>query len=211
MRFFVTLLFLFSSLSLLADAGNGYRFYLELVSKDSDTITGYFYHYSYDEYDKYNHYDENFKSFIKKDSINLYSFILTIPIGNETIDFTNQDYKKKVFINDFNLIRVRNYLSIQPVHNLKELTQPEFDLIKLHQVTFDKIYNDKVAENCFYVLLTWENNFDLSKHSKEINEKLILFGQDVINNQNWFYDYLNLKKAELLDEKILIINYCYPL
>ncbi|WP_123803319.1 hypothetical protein [Flavivirga aquatica] len=113
-----------SSLNLFGDAGNDYRFYLELISKNSDTISGYFYHYPYNEYDKFTHYDQNFKNFIKKDSIALYSFISTVNIGNMNIDFSKTDFKKTIDLNKYDHIRVIDYLDFGGgVYRIKELNK----------------------------------------------------------------------------------------
>lgn len=211
MRFIVVIFLILSSANSFADAGNGYRFYLELISKNSDTINGYFYHYSYEDYNQYAHLDEAFKNYIKKDSINLYSFINTVSIGNKNVDFTTQIYEMTVSLDDFDSIRISEFLNFGPVNRLYKLTQFEFDLIQLNPSIYVELYNEKVAENCSYILMSWDKNSEVSKNANEINKRLEIYGEDIQKNQIEFHKYLDLKKAELFDNKILIINYCVPL
>ena len=211
MRFIIVIFLILLSGNLFADEGNGYIFYLELISKNSDTINGYFYHYSYEDYNQYDHFDEAFKSYIKKDSINIYSFISTVSIGNKNVDFTTQDYEITVSLDDFDSIRISEFLNFGPVNKLYKLKQFEFDLIQLNPPISLELYNEKVAENCSYILMSWDKNSEVSKNANELNRRLEIYGEDIQKNQIEFHKYLDLKKAELLDNKILIINYCVPL
>ena len=190
-----------------ADAGFAYRFHISIISEKGETINGYFYHYSYDEYDN----DNAFKDYIKKDTINLYTNIQTLNIGNTIIDFSTSNYKKPIDLKNFGDVRVNEYLNFAIGDRLIDLTSSEFNLIKTQQPQSQILYNEKVAENCIYLLLTWNNDKDLSNHYKEINEKLIFLGENVVQNQYEFYDYLKLKKEKLQDDGILLINYCSAL
>lgn len=211
MRFIIVIFLLISTANSFADAGNSYRFYLELISKNSDTINGYFYHYSYEDYNQYVHFDEAFKNYVKKDSINLYSFISTVSIGNKNIDFTTQEYEMIVSLDDFDSIRISEFLNFGPVDRLKIISQAELSIINLQSPTSMEFNYNNVNENCSFILLTWDSNSDFLKYMLEINSKMKKFGEDVEKNEIEFYEYLNLKKTELLDNKILIINYCVPL
>lgn len=211
MKIYFLILFFLSSFTVFSDVGHGYRFFLELVSKESDTITGYFYHYTYEDYNKYEHFDKGFKNFIKKDSINIYSFISTVSIGDAPVDFTSLDFKSTISINDFGRISIKECLEFQIDDRLKELTPPEFNLLQNFPPHIETIYNEKVAENCVYILLSWKNKPDLFYDKTEINDKLELFSEDIFNNQYIFYDYLKTKKLQLLEKQTLLIHLCTPL
>ncbi len=211
MRISTIIFLLISSVSSFADAGNGYRFYLQLISKDSDTINGYLYHYSYEDYNQFEHFDEAFKSYIKKDSINLYSFISTVSIGNKNIDFTTPNYEMTLSLDYFDSIRISEFLNFGTSDRLKIVSQAEFSIINTQPPTSMELNYKNVDENCSHILLTWDSNSGFLKYALEINSKMKKFGEDVQKNRIEFYEYLNLKKGELLDNKILIINYCVPL
>lgn len=211
MRQFSTIIFLFLSCSLFADTGNSYRFNLELVSEKGDILNGYFYHHSYDEYNNNIDYDDKFKEFINKDSISIYSFISTKNIGGLTLDFTSINHKKEIDITNFQRIKIIDYLDSEVMHRLIELTKEEFNLIKDNNPKSEFVYNERIAENCDYVLLSWKLNPELFRHKKEISDKMILFSENISKNQYEFYKYLNLKKKRLLENSILLIHHCSAL
>ena len=210
MRTFLIIISFFSTLISFADAGTAYRFSLDLVTKNGDTLNGYYYHYTYDDFN-YNHYDEGFKKFIKKDSIDIYSFITTVNVGSIGLDFTTENYKRTISLNNMDRIRISDCLNFEPEDRLKILNQSEFNLIRLYPPKTKKLYNENVAENCCYFLLSWNKESKVSKHAIEIINQLQIFGEDVIKNQTTFYDYFSLKKKEMLLENILTIDYCVPL
>ena len=209
MKQYLVIILFFISLNSFADAGNAYRFNLELISKKGDTLYGYFYHYTYDKYDKYN--DDGFKKFIKKDSISIYSFITTMSIETQTIDFTTKKFKKEVSINDFERIRVTEYLNFIIGEKLIELNQVEFDLIQTYPPKYELIYNEKVAENCNYILMSWKHKLDLSEYKKEISKNINALSISLTKNYDTLNDYISFKKIELLKNKVLLINHCRAL
>lgn len=212
MKKLLVIFFLISTTCSFADAGNGYRFYLQMVSKNSDTISGYIYHYTYEEIsNRYELINEGLNKYIKNDTINLYSLIATVSLGEINVDFTTDKYKKKVALKDYDRIFIMEFLDFGPDNRLFELKENEFKLIELHPPMFEKLYNENVAENCWYMLMSWDEKPNLSKFADELNEKLVIYGEDVIKNQYQFHDYLNLKKEEYLQNNILLINYCVPL
>ncbi len=211
MKSFLTITFFFLSYSSFADAGRSYRFNLELVSKNGNTLNGYFYHHSYDKYDKDIDYDERFIKFINKDSIAIYSFITTKNIGSLTLDFTANNYKKNIDLNNYQRIRINDYLDSKIMYRLIELTKEEFTLIEDNNPKIEFVYNEKVAENCNYVLLSWKLDSELLSHKKEISDKMVLFSKNTHKNQYDFYKYLNLKKERLFEDSILLIDHCTAL
>ncbi len=197
-----------------SDVGNSYRFYLKIITKKADTLSGYFYHHSWDEYDKYKHLNKSFVDFIQKDSISIYTFINTVNIDDIPIDFSVKSYKKNIQVKDIEDIIIIDYLSFNVRDRIIELTSPEFNLIELSPPKHKTIYNEKVTENCHYILLYWRddvNKFDLSQDIIEINKKLIQLSKNIHENQNSFFNFLRLKKSELLDKNILLFQECSAL
>jgi|GEM_PF-6572828 len=212
MKKLLVIFFLISTTCSFADAGNGYRIYLQMASKNSDTINGYIYHYTYEEIsNRYELINKGLNKYIKNDTISLYSLIATVSLGEINVDFTTDKYKKKVALKDYDRIFIMEFLDFGPVNRLFELKENEFKLIELNPPMFEKLYNENVAENCWYILMSWDEKPNLSKFADELNEKLVIYGKDVIKNQYQFHDYLNLKKDEYLQNNILLINYCVPL
>lgn len=208
MKKYIIVFLFFSSLNSFSDAGNAYRFYLEIITSESDTITGYFYHYSYKEYNKQLHHDKAFINFIKKDTIVLYSFISTVNIGNFALDFTSSNYKKTIPINNIDHIRRYEILEFNVGDRLIELSESKFKLIKLQPPIFEIIYNEKYAENCSFFLLSWNKNSRLLKYKTEISEKLKMFTKNLIKNQDALYQFLDQKREKLFLENIILITYC---
>src|SRR5690606_33460149 len=148
MRFIIVIFLLISTAKSFADSGLGYRFHLKLISKNLDTINGYFYFYADTEnsYEKHLYYEEGFKNYVHSKSIKLYSHINTVNIGFKNVDFTTQNYEMTVSLDDFDSIRISEFLNFGPVNRLYKLTQFEFDLIQLNPPIYLELYNDKVAE-----------------------------------------------------------------
>ncbi len=194
-----------------ADAGDAYRFNLVLISNTGETIHGYYYHNTYDSFDKSIHRGNQFKSFIKKESIEIYTYISSINLENTTIDFTTNEFKKTVNLNNIDRIFIGDYLDFSPQDRLIELTEEEFNIVELRNPTSTLIYNMEVSENCSYVLLTWQSNSQLSNHKKEIYQKYLELTTMSNAEKSVFWNYIKLKKQQLLEENILLINPCVPL
>lgn len=213
MRTLLILLFIISSSNLFADLGNGYRFHLHLVSKNSDTISGYFYHYTYDDFNKYEDYDKRFKEFIKKDSISLYTYITTVNAGNINIDFTLDDYKKEINLNDFSKVRISECLTFDGgVYKLRVLKESQFNLIK-NKKPNSKIKNAyALTEYCHLVFYNWDKPLKaelLNETYRKLELKKEELGNNLEgNNAPIFYNYFNQLQLELLNKNILLIMYC---
>ncbi len=206
-KIYITVFVLFS-ISSFADAGNAYRFFAKITLKNTDTLTGYFYYYSYSEYNKLESTGESFKKFIEIDSIDIYPFISTVSIGEKNLDFSLNSSKIKINVVDIIDIRIHEYLEFPVGDRIIELNKVEYDIIKTYPVTYKVIYNEKIAENCSYVLLYWNDEVNLINHKEEISKKLIEFSEDMMKNHTFFYKYLDTKKLELLNNKILLIFDC---
>ena len=211
MKRYLIIISFFTTLCSFADAGNAYRFNLELVSIKGDTIHGYYYHYSYDEYDKYSDYDEGFKKFIKTDSITLYSFITTIDFEGQSLDFTTKTFRKDISISDFWRIRISDFLDFMVGTKLTELSQDAYNLIETSPPKYEGIYNAKYAENCSFVILSWEPDYDLIKHKNEISKKLKILSEDLIKNQDELHKYIDQKRKNLLKERVILTSVCSAL
>jgi hypothetical protein len=201
---------LISSISF-AYAGDGYRFNLVLISNTGETIHGYYYHYTYDSFDKSIHRGNQFKTFIKKENIEVYTYINSINLENTTIDFTTNAFKKTVNLNNIDRIFIGDYLDFSPQDRLIELSEEEFKIVELRNPDSALIYNMEVAENCSYVLLTWQSKSKLSNHKKEIYQKYLELITMSNEEKSVFWNYIKLKKHQLLKENILLIKPCVPL
>lgn len=212
MQPFITIISLLTTLFSYADAGNIYRFNLELESKNGVILNSYYYHYSYDKYDENTDYGERLENLLNKDNITIYTLIQTENLGELQLDFTSSNYKIEIDLNSLKKIRIINYSELEVFYPLVELSQKEFLLIGSNNPKIEFIYNQKISENCNYVLLCWNSKTDLSKHKKEISDELILFSKNLSSTQNQLHKYLSLKKEELLTKySILIINHCSAL
>jgi hypothetical protein len=212
MQPFVIIISLFTALFSYADAGNIYRFNLELESKSGERLNGYYYHYSYDKYDENTDYGKRLENLLNKNSITIYTLIQTKNLGELQLDFTSNNYKIEIDLNNFKKIRIINYSEPEVYHPLVELSPKEFLLIGRKNPEIEFIYNQKIAENCNYILLCWNSKTDLSKHKKEISHELSLFSKNLSSTQNRMHKYLSLKKEELLNRySILMINHCSAL
>ncbi len=212
MQPFIIIISLLTTLFSYADAGNIYRFNLELESKNGVILNSYYYHYSNDKYDENTDYGERLENLLNKDNITIYTLIQTENLGELQLDFTSSNYKIEIDLNSLKKIRIINYSELEVFYPLVELSQKEFLLIGSNNPKIEFIYNQKISENCNYVLLCWNSKTDLSKHKKEISDELILFSKNLSSTQNQLHKYLSLKKEELLTKySILIINHCSAL
>ncbi len=207
----IVILFFLSSFTVFGDAGYCYRFFLEVVSKESDTITGYYYHHTFKNYNEHRLSGKDFKSFIKKESIDIYSFIYTMAIGSQPVDFSTMSFKNTLSISNTDLIRVHEFLDFQAGYRLIELTTQQFNLIKNTPPSIEIVYNEKLAENCFYALLSWKNKPDLFPNKTTIMNKLEFFSKDIFKNQHLLNNYLKIKRSQLLEKHILLISLCTAL
>ena len=187
-------IFLLVSLSSFADAGNAYRFNLTLVSNSGDTINGYIYHYTYKKFEQTNLKDKRFKEFIDKDTVTLYSSISKVTIGELSLDFTKNEFKKTINLINYSQIGINDFLDFGVRDRLFELSDTEYDLIKINQPKSVAIYNEKYAENCSIILLTWNNNIKLSAHKTEISEKIESFSDNLGKHNDELNNYYIQKR-----------------
>ncbi|WP_034043722.1 hypothetical protein [Wocania ichthyoenteri] len=211
MKKLVVFILLFISNISFADSGNRYRFFVQLISQDLDTINGYYYHNSNSDYIPTKHFDRGFINFIKKDNIALYSYISSVNIGNTNIDFSTSKYKKIISLDKIIRIRVKEYSHVSTTNRIQELALEEFNLIKLHPPNYVVLHKEKIVKNCSLVLITWNEKSILSKPSKEINNKLSFFEKDIEKYQNDFRKYTKNKRLELVKKGILLTYFCFPL
>ena len=191
-----------------ADAGLAYRFHLDLISKKGDTISGYFYHQTYDTFDIYTHNGLNFKSFVAKDQILVYDFVTTFRVGIHNIDFSSTKNKHNIKFSELEKVKINEVTNVEEGTRLIELTDKEWSLLKLKKPKFEYIYNETFAENCRYILITWESDSDLKFLKKHILKKIDWLLIDLFKRQNEFYQFMDNQKKEFLNKDILIINHC---
>ncbi|MBV7269829.1 hypothetical protein [Winogradskyella luteola] len=206
MKKFLSVILLMLSFSLFADAGYAYRFHLNLQSEKGETINGYFYLYTYKKFN--NEFDASFKNFVVKDEIALYSHIVTINIGSTILDFTNNDFKTQIKLKDYLRIRINEFVDFGNTDRLFELSPEKFKIIKTTKPKSTSIYNEKYAENCSLILITWNDDSDLLEHRAEISEKIKSFEEDFTKYNNELNAYFQGKKKELLKKGILFIFHC---
>jgi len=207
MKRILFILLLFISTYSFADAGYAYRFHLTLQSEDTESIDGYFYLYTY----KKCIYEDgmSFKEYYEgKNEIVLYTHILTINSGSTILDFTHEDYKIKIDLNDFWRIRINEFVDFGNTDRLFELSTDELNLIKGHEPKAILIYNEKFSENCSIMLLTWNDNIQLSSHKSEISNKIKSYEEDFAKHNDELNAFFSKKKKLLLDEGILFIFHC---
>ena len=204
MKKIVLILFLFVSCYSFADAGYAYRFHLNLVSEKGDTLNGYYYLYTENEFRRNN----DFKEYLGKDIITLYSSISTISIGNLALDFTKTEFKKTINLSDYWKVSINDYLDFGVTDRIFELTDAEYDLIKINQPNSVGIYNENYAENCSTILMTWNKDTELLNHRNDISEKIKSFEDDFTKHNDELSNYFKEKKESLLNKGILLIFHC---
>ncbi|WP_225035014.1 hypothetical protein [Winogradskyella sp. SM1960] len=201
-------IFLLISLVSFADAGNAYRFNLTLVSNSGDTIYGYLYHYTYNNIEQTYLSDTKFKEFIEKDTVTLYSSISTVLIDGLSLDFTKTEFKKTINLTNYSRIRINDYLDFGATERIFELSNEEYNLLKIKQPNSVSIYNERYAENCSLILLSWNSDSNLEKYKTEISKKIGDLSIDLIKNQDELNNFLKKKREELTNDSILLISHC---
>ncbi|NQY29859.1 MAG: hypothetical protein HRT69_10345 [Flavobacteriaceae bacterium] len=194
-----------------SDTGNAYRFYTEVTLKNETKITGYIYHYTYNEFNKN---EDLLIPFLKKDhkkDITLYPHIFSTNIGIRTLDFSIKKNKKNITLSEIETINVYELLIFDVGDKIIELSEKEFNLTTTSSPYFKNVYNEKIAEHCYYLLISW-NKANL------INQEITILSnslEELVNSVNYNYQmlniYLNSKKEELIKKDILLINYCEAL
>ncbi|MCB0399309.1 MAG: hypothetical protein KDD26_06710 [Winogradskyella sp.] len=204
MKRILIVLFLFFSISSFANAGYAYRFHLNLQSENGEMINGYFYLYTEKKF--INEYNGNFKEYYEgKDEIILYTNVITINLGALILDFTNEDNKTKIKLSDFWRIEINEFVDFGNTDRLFELSTDELNLIKGNKPKSTSIYNEKYAENCSIILLTWNDNVELLEDKNEISEKMKSFEEDFTKYNDELNHYFRNKKKALLNKGVLLI------
>jgi len=212
MRIFFFFILSFSFFKSFSDAGNAYRFHTEVTLKDETKITGYIYHSSYNEYNRY--VDSNLINFLKKDhikSIALYTHIVPTDVQNRVLDFSSIEFKRVFNLDEIDTIRVHDTLQFEVGDKLIEFSAKEFDLIKAHPPNFKIIHNDNFSENCFHLLISWNKKSSFNKIEKDfsafLNKRTITSSIELES----IASFLKTKKEEFFNQQILLINYCEAL
>ena len=211
--FLAILFFMFSIPNMFADAGNTYRFSVVVVTKSSDTISGYIYFGSSKEFDVQK-YGNDLKSYFLEaksmDSTAIYPFISSYKLGFSDVDFAVKQSKKVIAFKNISTIYYSDVLEYPVGERLIELEPKEMELLKFHQPNVELIYNASYSEISTFVIVSWENDKNLQEIKKTISKKLIesIPHNQSVNAENIkpFFDFLNKLKNKLLDEGILIFE-----
>ncbi|MBT0609104.1 hypothetical protein [Aequorivita echinoideorum] len=210
---FVILFLLFSVTKVFADVGNTYRFSVEIVTKNSDTIFGYLYFGSYKEFDQ-RKYGANIKDYFIEmhplDSIPIFPFISTYKLRNTDIDFASKESKQMLAFDNIVTIYANDVLEYPVGQRLVGLELKEMELLKLYQPNMQFVYNEFYSVMSTFVIVSWEKDKDLHEIQKSVSKKLIesIPKNESVNAENIkpFFDFLNKLKKDLLDEDILIFE-----
>lgn len=210
---FVILFLFFSVTKVFADAGNTYRFSVEIVTKNSDTIFGYFYFSSYKEFDQ-RKYGANIKNYFIEmnplDSIPIFPFISTYKLRNTDIDFASKESKQMVAFDNIVSIYANDVLEYPVGQRLVELELNEMEFLKLYQPNMQFVYNESYSVMSTFVIVSWEKDKDLQEIQKSVSKKLIesIPQNESINSENIkpFFDYLAKLKTKLFTEDVLIFE-----
>jgi len=211
MRVLFFIILSFSFFKSFSDAGNAYRFYTEVTLKNETKITGYIYHYTYDEFNKN---EDLLIPFLKKDykkDITLYPHIISTNIGIRTLDFSIKKNKKNITLDEIENINVYELLIFVVGDKLIELSVKVFDLIKTYPPNFKIIHDDIFSGNCFHLLISWNKKSSFNKIEKDfstfLNKRTITSSIEIESIDS----FLEAKKEELFKQQILLINYCEAL
>ena len=214
MKTLFAILFLISSVpTVFADAGYTYRFNVQIMTINSDTISGYIYFGSYKEFDvpKYGNDIRRYFSEAKPmDSITIYPFISTYKLEFSDIDFTLKQRKKVVDFKNISTIYYSDILEYPVGQRLVELEAQEMELLKLYQPSVQFVYNESYSVMSAFVIVSWEKEKDLQELQTIISKKLkeSIPQNEAVNSGNIqpFFDYLAVLKKELLTEGILFFK-----
>lgn len=199
-----------TSFSVFADVGNAYRYKATLKLTDNREVTGYFYFATYGEgFDKEK---EDFKNYIFSNypfPIKLYQTIKTINIDKMTVDFTLEGSSDSVNKNEIVSINLLSVIETEVGSRLREVSQKEYAIIDQMFVNFESFYNEKYAINCTFYLLSWAAENNLKELKKELSNNI----EDLMVNSNEMpvFQYIARKRAELVERKILLFEYCEPI
>lgn len=212
-KLFTILFLIFSVPTVFADAGYTYRFNVQIVTINSDTISGYIYFGSYKEFDQQK-YGANIKNYFIEmqplDSLPIFPFITTYKLRNMDIDFAIKGSEQMVDFENILSIYANDVLEYPVGQRLVELEAQEMELLKLYQPDVQFVYNESYSVMSTFVIVSWEKNKDLQEIQKIIFTKLeeSIPQNRSVNSENikLFLDYLTELKKELFSEGILIFE-----
>jgi len=190
-----------------ADAGYAYRFYVN-VEINGENINGYLYHGSYQKYEEGSLLLDYLKKTSHNGEVNIYKEIRTVNLTYFNVDFTLNNSEFVLNLNQDIGIEIVEVLLYNGDERLIKINKEEFDLLKFTKPIVEDIYDEKISENCSYILLSWNESSNLKKKKNEMISELLLFQKDIINFSKNLNKYISSKKQALLPEKVLLINYC---
>lgn len=204
--------FLVSALSY-ADAGYGYRFSVKTTLKNSEITEGYIYVYSWEKYEGFG----NLKKFLIKNvpnnELKIYPYVSTVSNQFANLDFVLESSNSTININEIEDIREKDFLSFEggSVRH-KELSEKQFNLIKVGNYFSHAINADNLSEYCHLLFFNWNEPIN-KKLVNTIYTKLELKKKELENNLEGnngtlFYNYFNQLKEDLIDKNVLLIMYC---
>ncbi|BDX37800.1 hypothetical protein CYCD_11550 [Tenuifilaceae bacterium CYCD] len=201
------LLFILVNHSLFADGAKCFRYKLKLSLKSEKEIIGYSYFCTRNQvYNK----NESFYEYVKKEfrfPILVYEKIKTIEIStNYNLDFSIKDSHKTIELRDIKSIELIEQLEYPSGERNIKVSENQFNLIQSEIKIKGVVYNEKLAENCSFFLLSWLSIEDFESIKKEISEKIEELCEAEMRNKT--YEYINNKKIELADKGILLFQAC---
>lgn len=213
MRFFVVILLLLFSINSFADAGYGYRFYVQLELNNSEKKQGYIYVSSWDEYKDFG----NLKKFIEINSpskeLHLYPNIATVNSDFLNIDFVIENSYTKIDVEEIEVARETEVLDFGGgEYRLKEITQKEFDLIKVKKPYSNHLSLYEILNYCHLIFYSWDKPIEQEMVNDVFNrlkyEKSKLGNSLEGSNGDKFYIFFENLKKTMLKNNILLIQYC---
>ena len=203
--FFILSLFSFKAFS---DAGNAYRFYVEVNLKNGEKFTGYIYHQTYNEFNKYNDVLISFLKENNREKIVLHPYITSVNLGTLVIDFSRTIHKKNINLDKVDTIKTIEIFEFNVGDRIFELSEKEFNLIKIVPPYFKIIHKDEIAENCSYILISWKEENVINIEEEKISRKLNTLISSLNFKNDLIHPYIKIKKEYLINNSILLVNYC---
>jgi len=201
------LLFVLLNHTLFADGAKCFRYKLKLSLKNEKEIIGYTYFCTGNQV--YNR-NVSFYEYVEKEfrfPILVYEKIKTIEIRpNYNLDFSIKDNYKSVELRDIKSIQLIEQLEYPSGERNIKISETQFNLIRSEIKINNVMYNEKLAENCGLIFLSWIPVEDFESINKEISEKIEELCQ--MEKFNETYDYINNKKIELANKGILLFQVC---
>lgn len=212
-KVFIICIIIFSSNIAIADAGYSYRFSAKILTKDSDTISGYIYFGSYKKFDlaKYGRDIKNY--FIESKQLNyikIYPFISTYIIGDTDIDFALKQSSNTIQFDNISSIYSTDILEYPVSQRLVELELQEMKLLKNYQPSVKFVYDKKYSVMSIFAIISWKKDRNLEEIQKKILKKLreTIQKNKSVNSENIkpFFNYLKKLKKEMLSDGILLFE-----